>query len=227
MCETNKGTWLIGSHEGYAEKPPMVSNQYILRSEDKGKSWEALPARRPNGWHVMPHHRMDEGRPIQVGDRILFIARTPEGHLWALWSDDDGKTWTDPKPTPLVHPDAPPMITTLSDGKTLVCLHHNRFHDHDYTGLRPDKDEIMSDRSEIWAALSDDCGKTWSEPGFLYCNAAKHNRGNTFCNNACSYNDLWVDGDTLNIFFPHRWEQAVHLQIKEKELFNLPKKAAL
>ena len=227
MCETNKGTWLLGSHEGYADPPPMISNQYILRSEDQGKTWEVLPGRRRGGWNVMPFHRMDEGRPIQVGDRILLMQRSPEGHLWALWSDDDGKTWTEPKPTPLVHPDAPPMITLLSDKKTLVCLHHNRHHDLDYTGLRPEKHEIMGDRSEIWAAFSDDCGKTWSEPGFLYCNAAIHDRGNTFCNNACSYNDLWTDDGILNIFFPHRWQQAVHLQIKEKDLNNLPTKKDL
>ena len=229
MCETNKGTWLLGSHEIFNDPKDMISNQYMLRSENRGKSWELLPERRPGfrklgGWAVKKFNRMDEGRPIQVGDRILFITRTPEGHLWALWSDDDGKTWTDPKATSLVHPDAPPMITLLSDKKTLICLHHNRHHDLNYTGLRSNKDEIMGDRSEIWASFSEDCGETWTQPSFLYCNAAKQNRGNTFCNNACSYNDLWVDGDTLNIFFPHRWEQAVHLQIKEKDLFNLPKK---
>ena len=227
MCETNKGTWLIGSHEGYHDEVPVISNQYMLRSEDKGKTWEVLPERRTGGWHVLPFHRMDEGRPIQVGDRILLITRTPEGHLWALWSDDDGRTWTDPKPTPLVHPDAPPMITHLSDGKTLVCLHHNRFHDFNYDGLRPDKKEIMGDRSEIWAAFSSDCGETWSEPRFLYCNAVKDDGGSPFTNNQCSYNDLYVDGGILNIYVPHRWRQVLHLQIKEDELFKLPLKSEL
>ena len=223
MCETNRGTWLIGAHEGYAEPQPTITNQYILRSEDQGKTWEVLPNRRRGGWHVMPFHRMDEGRPIQVGDRILFMVRTPEGHLWALWSDDDGKTWTQPQPTSLVHPDAPPMVSLLSDNKTLVCLHHNRHHDFNYTGLSAAKHEIMGDRSEIWAAFSEDCGKTWSEPGFLYCNASAHDRGLTFYNDMCSYNDLWVDNGVLNIFVPHRWQQALHLQIKENELFKLLK----
>ena len=219
MCETNKGTWLISAHEGFQN--PHITNQYILRSENQGESWEVLPGRRTNGWNVMPYHRMDEGRPIQVGDRILFMVRTPEGHLWALWSDDDGRTWTDPAPTPLVHPDAPPMINLLSDSKTLVCLHHNRHHDVKYVGLKLDNADCMGDRSEIWVSFSTDCGKTWSEPGFLYCNAAKHDLSNPFYNNACSYNDLWVDNGYLNIFLSHRWQQAVHLQIREDDLFRL------
>jgi Neuraminidase (sialidase) len=227
MCETNRGTWLLGAHECLFDPRPMTSNQYILRSEDQGKTWEVLPSKRKNGWHSMPIHRMDEGRPIPVGDDILLLARTPEGHLWALWSKDDGKTWTNPQPTPLIHPDAPPMITHLSDGKTLVCLHHNRFHDTNYTDFDTNKEELMGDRSEIWAALSKDCGRTWSEPGFLYCNALKPNKRGPFFNNQCSYNDLFVDGDVLNIFLPHRWEEALHLQIKEADLFNLPKKADL
>jgi len=169
----------------------------------------------------MPYHRMDEGRPIQVGEKILLLARTPQGHLWALWSDDDGKTWTDPVPTSLVHPDAPPMINVLSDGRTLVCLHHNRFHDFNYTGLSMDKDEINRDRSEIWASFSGDCGKTWSNPKFLYCNAANPDRINPFYNHQCSYNDFWVDHGILNIFIPHRWQQVLHLQIKENDLLNI------
>jgi len=225
MCETVKGTWLLGSHEGFSYKQ---TNQYILRSEDQGRTWEVLPGKRPGGWHVMPFHRMDEGRPIQVCDRILFIVRTPEGHLWALWSDDDGKTWTEPKPTPLVSPDAPPMITLLSDNKTLACLHHNRHHDLDYSGLDARKDTIMRDRSEIWVALSTDCGKTWGEPAFLYCNATKPDEGRwPFFNHQCSYNDIFVDDGVFNIFVPHRWQQVLHLQIKEEELFKLQNNPSL
>ncbi|MCL2741874.1 MAG: glycoside hydrolase [Oscillospiraceae bacterium] len=232
MCETDKGTWLIGSHDGYHwDKPATSTYLYILRSEDQGKTWEALPDRRKNGWNLKPYNRMDEGRPIQVGDRILFICRTPEGHLWARWSSDDGRTWTDAKPTSLVHPDAPPMICHLSDGKTLVCFHHNRFHDKDYTGLRWDKgaeNPAMGDRSEVWAAISKDCGETWGEPVFVYCNAVRHDaEASPFFNNQCSYNDLFMDGDTLNVFVPHLWRQALHLRIKESDLLRLPTRAEI
>jgi hypothetical protein len=119
------------------------------------------------------------------------------------------------------------MITHLSDGKTLVCLHHNRFHDFNYSGLNMDKDEIMRDRSEIWASISKDCGHTWSEPGFLYCNAVKPDKSVPFFNHQCYYNDLFVDEGILRIVVPHRWEEALYLEIKEDDLFKLPKKADL
>jgi len=156
------------------------------------------------------------------------MQRTPEGRLWAMWSDDDGKTWSEVKPTSLINPDAPPMLTHLSDGKTLVCLHHNRHHDINYKGLSMDNASLMGDRSEIWAAMSTDCGQTWSEPGFLYCNALKPDEDRLpFYNHQCSYNDMFVDEGVLNIFIPHRWRHILHLQIMEDELFKLPKKQDL
>jgi hypothetical protein len=36
-----------------------------------------------------------------------------------------------------------------------------------------------------------------------------------------------MDGDTLNIFVPHLWRQAVHLQIKESDLLKLPMKSEI
>ena len=229
MCETDKGTWLLGTHDLYHwEKPTVHSNQYILRSEDRGATWELLPGKRRDGWHILPFHRQDEGRPIQVGEKILLLCRSPEGHLWASWSTDDGRTWTAARPTSLVHPDAPPMITHLSDNKTLVCFHHNRFHDFNYTGLDTSKVAINADRSEIWVAFSKDCGETWSEPLFVYCNAVQHDESRQpFFNNQCSYNDLFMDGDTLNIFVPHLWRQVLHLQIKEADLFKLSTRAEM
>lgn len=111
--ETDRGTWLIAPHAGGYE--PMPSNKllstrlYVLRSEDQGKKWTVKPGPRPQGWQWQPANRMDEGRPLSLGNgRVVLFARTEEGHLWQLRSQDDGKTWSDPFPTPLVHPDAPP-----------------------------------------------------------------------------------------------------------------------
>ncbi|MDD4108978.1 MAG: sialidase family protein, partial [Prolixibacteraceae bacterium] len=126
MCETDFGTWILGTHEGDWSYKPLLTRQYLLRSEDQGQTWELLPGRRHGGWHAKCFNRMDEGRPIGLVDgKIFLMTRTPEGHLWGAWSNDDGKTWTDPKPTSLVHPDAPPMLFKLSDGKTLIAFHHN------------------------------------------------------------------------------------------------------
>ena len=172
---------------------------------------------------------MDEGRPINLGGgRVLMLARTPEGHLWALRSEDDGQTWSDPIPTPLVHPDAPPMLCHLSDGETLVALHHNR---HSvsldrYRGLGRNPEAFM-DRSEIWASVSTDGGMTWSEPRFVFVNALAETLGSPFRNYQCSYCDVFADGDELHLFVPHRWRQVLHLQFNERALDTFPTRADL
>ena len=162
---------------------------------------------------------MDEGRPINLGGgKVLMLARTCEGHLWDLRSDDDGKTWTDPKPTVLAHPDAPPMMCHLSDGKTLLALHHNRHSGGQFA---------MKDRSEIWASVSADDGRTWSEPRFVFANALDETLGSAFRDHQCSYIDIFADGEDLHLFVPHRWRQVLHLQFKESDVGNFPTREEL
>ena len=224
MCETDDGTWLLGSHEADWSYKPLMTRTYVLRSEDQGKTWTLLPHPRHGGWYAGTYNRMDEPRPINLGGgRILILARTPEGHLWALRSEDDGRTWSDPVPTPLVHPDAPPMLCHLSDTETLVALHHNR---HSvsldrYMGLGRNPD-AFKDRSEIWASVSADGGMTWSEPRFLFVNALAETLGSPFRNYQCSYCDIFADGDELHLFVPHRWRQVLHLRFNERALDVFP-----
>ena len=107
MTETDSGTWLLGSHEADWSYIPIMTRQYLLRSEDQGRTWELLPGQRHGGWYAKGFNRMDEGRPINLGNGNVFLmTRTATGYLWGSWSEDDGKSWTYPKPTPLVHPDA-------------------------------------------------------------------------------------------------------------------------
>jgi len=171
---------------------------------------------------------MDELRPINLGDgKVLALARTPEGHLWELRSEDDGKTWSKPEPTPLVHPDAPPMLFHLTDGKTLAAFHHNRHHDTDYTGLNGRKQGLMADRSEIWVATSTDEGVTWSEPRFVFANALAPSFSNPWRDHNCSYLDAFADDGVLHMFLPHRWHQALHLRLAEADLARLLTREAL
>ena len=223
LCETNRGTLLFSSSDNITDCKPYIVSQYILRSEDKGKSWRVIPEYKGfgSGWNFRPQCFMGEGTPFQIGEKILMLERAPEGHLWIMYSNDDGKTWTAPEPTSLVHPDAPPMSIVLSDNKTLLCLHHNRGH------LAVNNGTDWNQRSEIWVSFSQDCGKTWSEPAFLFCNAAKPEGDNAFNNFQCSYIDMFIDSGVLNLFVPHLWRQVLHLQIKEKDLYNLPKKLEL
>jgi hypothetical protein len=227
MTETDAGTWLLGSHIADWSVKPIKTKQYILRSADKGDTWTVLPDARPNGWFAEGFDRMDEGRPLNLGGgRVLFMSRTPAGHLFTAWSNDDGKTWTKPAPSTLVHPDAPPMLFPLSDGKTLVAFHHNKVPPTNPRDLN-DKAETMKVRSEIWVSTSTDEGHTWSEPRFVLANAVAPVHTVAGFNSQCSYLDAFTEGGTMHVFMPHRWQQALHLTINESAFATLPTKSEL
>ena len=197
----------------------MVTRAYVLRSADKGKTWTVHPKPRPGGWCIKKFERMDEPRPINLGGgKVLIHARTCEGHLWKIRSNDDGKTWTKPKPTALVHPDAPPMLFGHPDGKRLIAFHHNRHSGGHFK---------TADRSEIWVAISADQGRTWSKPRFVFANAMAPTSKNAFYSHQCSYMDMFADGDDLHLFVPHRWKRVLHLRLKAGDLEKLPTRAQL
>jgi len=223
MTETGQGTWILGTHGGGKEKtkegPVLARQQYALRSTDQGRSWTLLPDKTSNGWYgvLAPDRqakriiRLQEGEVLTVADgSILQIARSAEGHLWELRSRDDGLTWTAPQPTTLVHGDAPPMVYPISDGKTLLALHHNR-----YNAQNPLFNQ--QDRTELWCSLSHDCGRTWSAPRFLFANLVANARRPNL-----SYTDVFVDGDWVNFVIPHLWEQIVFVRLKISDLPLLP-----
>ncbi|GAB3918266.1 hypothetical protein GCM10028804_07870 [Larkinella terrae] len=228
MTETANGTWLLGTHEGDWSYKPLMTRLYLLRSDDKGQTWTLLPGKRHGGWHAKGFNRMDEGRPIALGgNNVLFMMRTAEGHLWSSRSTDDGQTWPYPQPTPLVHPDAPPMLFHLSDNKTLIALHHNRHSNPNNPELNGNDKKQMQDRSEVWFSTSTDEGATWSEPRLLFVNALGEGFAAPFRNYQCSYIDLFVDNGQLHLFVPHRWERVLYLRVPEADLGKCPTKAQL
>jgi len=220
MCETDKGTWLIGSHDGIWHRKgspaPVTTRQYILRSEDKGKTWTLLPGKRPDGWHLEKYDRMDEGTVVSLGGAkaALFI-RTAEGHIWESRTDDDGRTWSEAKPTTMVHPDAPPMIFKLGDGKTLISFIHNR-----YDPRKPHFDKAA--RNKLWCSISKDQGRTWSEPRFVFAGATSG--GHIHSN---SYIDMFADGSRIHIFLGQHGRQLLYLHFDESDLSKFPRKVDL
>lgn len=222
MCETDSGVWILGTHTGNweagrkIEKHPKSSSletrQYVLVSEDKGKTWILSPGKRNDGWCVEEYNRMDEGRPIGLGGgKALLMIRTAEGHLWETRTDNDGKTWSSPKPTTLVHPDAPPMLFHLSDGKTLIAFHHNK-----YDPKKPHFNNVWS-RDELWFSLSTDDGRSWSEPRFVLADALS-----TDVRRQVSYADLIVESGVLSLWIAPNWERAVQVRFKEADLMKFP-----
>lgn len=82
-------------------------------------------------------------------------------------------------------------------------------------------------RSEILCATSTDEARTWSEPHFVLATALLPNMQSSAFNHQCSYLDAFFDDGALQVFFPHRWQQVVHLTIRESDLAGLPFRAQI
>lgn len=224
-CETDRGTWLLptytivrlesmnGAREDY---------QYVLRSEDRGKTWELIPGPRPEGWTIPETKRLLEGTILSLGgDQAVMFCRNQLGFIQELRTYDDGKTWSAPQKTPLVHPDAPPMIYRLDGGQTLIGFIHNRSASHRHINNK------FNDRRELWITLSENGGRTWSEPRFVIADATELERGRTWDWVEASYGDLLVDGDVLNFTFNHKKQQILNLRFKRDDLDTFPTLAEL
>lgn len=219
LSETADGAWLLGSHsgtwsgeEGVDRK--VVTNQYLLRSDDRGETWRLQPGW-PTGWQAPGTDRMDEGRPIHLGaDGELMMVRTPKGFLYQLRSLDGGVTWSAPEPTSLRHPDAPPMLFHL-DERTLIAFHHNRQVKGAFA---------HESRAELWLSLSTDGARTWTEPRFVManaCEAALLNGWGGFTP-MVSYADLVTDGEWLHLFVDHQMRQVIQARFRRQDIESLP-----
>jgi hypothetical protein len=228
MCESGRGSWFLAPHEAKWHHQGVDSFLYLVRSDDRGESWVVAPGPRPRCWTELKYRRLEEGRPINYGDAGVFVLiRTATGFLWSMRSEDDGKTWSDPEPTPLVHPSAPPMIFHLSDGQTLAAFHHNR-----YAGVLREEHQLVGnvgqDRSEIWVSKSRDGGRTWSEPRFVFANAAEAgNEQQSAWAWSVSYLDAQFEKGLATIFCAHQHKRLHVLQFQESLLDSLPTRAEL
>ena len=83
--------------------------------------------------------------------RVWMIIRTQTLRFYESFSSDGGKTWTPPSPTRIMAPDSPAAILRLSSGQLLLVW--NDVSQYPITG---------SWRQYLYAALSNDEGKTWS-----------------------------------------------------------------
>lgn len=118
------GSLLVAS---YREQPDSI---HIHRTPDADTPWEKI--------HVVPsplepHQRFGEPHVAQLpSGRIVVMTRSTarvyddergDLFMWSVYSDDNGETWSEPFPTPMMG--YPPHLLTLSDGR-LLCSYGRR-----------------------------------------------------------------------------------------------------
>lgn len=218
-CQTESGAWLLGT---YTIPEPVegqrTDRQFVLRSVDGGETWTAYSNADNSGLAWNAKGSTMEGVPIDLGGgRIDLYLRTDEGRIWRSRSLDDGVTWSAPEPTSLKHPDAPPMVFKLPDGK-LLALTHNR-------GVVVEPGVANRNRHALWGLVSQDLGETWSEPRLVAANAALD--GGDRVLREVSYASLLVDGETLHVFLDRSKRQILQLSFTLEELQRMPREEEL
>ncbi len=166
MLELPDGT-LLTTMEGNLEDDKLKPNDrrsssetvymqrtIIVTSRDEGRTWDYLSTVAAPVPGDPVGEGFDEPTILRLNDgRILCVMRT--GHfspLYACWSSDDGKTWTEPKYTGLER-GCDPHLLLLQDGRILLS-YGERFPTGSY--LKPKKRGAL-----VKFALSDDGGEEW------------------------------------------------------------------
>lgn len=125
-----------------------ISNEaaVMLKSVDKGTTWTYLSTMAEDPGGKLGHFQ-EPGIVRTKAGRIVAAIRNqgPDNAIWTTWSDDDGKTWTPVKQSPMIG--HPADLIQLNDGR-LLCTYGQRSARH-------------NDPGGIRATFSTDNGETW------------------------------------------------------------------
>ncbi len=119
---------------------------FVLKSTDKGKSWNYLATIAEDPGGKLGYFEEPSLLRTKSG-RILAAMRNsgPAQAVWLSHSDDDGKTWSEAKPSPMVG--HPANLIQLQDGRILCSYGYRAGRHGDPAGIR--------------ASFSTDNGETW------------------------------------------------------------------
>ena len=114
----------------------------VFVTTDQGATWQR------RGHVVMPNPNWHEHMVVERKDGSLWMmARTSKG-LVETTSADQGRTWTEPRPSPINHPVARFHLRRLASGRILLVKHGDTIAGHE-------------GRSKLKAFVSEDEGHTW------------------------------------------------------------------
>ena len=125
-----------------------IENQaaVLLKTFDQGRTWQHLSTVVEDPGGKQGHFQEPALVRTRTGRLVMAVRNQgPENAIWTAWSDDNGKSWTKAKPTPMIG--HPPDLIQLQDGR-LLCTY----------GYRPGR---HGDPGGIRAAFSADNGETW------------------------------------------------------------------
>ncbi|KAB2492832.1 sialidase family protein [Priestia endophytica] len=227
-CHTTKGRKWTGHRDTSAVKI----------SKDEGNTWEEYEVPNSTGCVHMNIEKLDDGTLL-----ALFRSRWAD-YIYSSYSTDNGRTWSDPKPTELPNNNSSIQFTKLANGH--LALVFNKMNAENCTERRASLyDDIEDEENEenvvaeavedsgereaFWGAprapmtvaISEDNGVTWPfvkdiEIGDGY---AMTNNSKDKLNREYSYPSIKQGSDgNLHIAFTYFRQTIKYVQLTEEEI---------
>jgi hypothetical protein len=116
---------------------------HFVVSEDQGKTWKSI------GFATVPRKdaAYDETNIVEKKDGSFWMLLRTRYGIGESFSTDNGKTWTEPKPSKFPHPSSKFFVRRLKSGNLLFVKNGNM--------------SQKIGRTHLQAFLSDDDGQTW------------------------------------------------------------------
>ncbi len=146
----------------------------VFLSDDSGRSWRRSASVLENDAAGARQNFMEPGVVEVATNRLLMIIRTKLGCQYTSESGDDGETWTVPRPSDLLSPEAPATVVRIPSTGDLLAVWNDQCNQPE--AFRRRHPPV---RSPLAAAISRDGGQTWQNhklledaPGHGYCYTA-------------------------------------------------------
>jgi len=162
FIQTKSGRLVFAFHRrAWDRKPPFGSSfTSSVWSDDTGKTWKESSSK-----VVAPvfenyngnNYGAVEPNLVQLSDgRILMLCRTQTGWLYQSFSDDEGETWSEGKPSIFHSSNSPADLLKLPDGRIVITWCNTADTDIKTFG------RIYTHRDVLHMAISGDDGMSWT-----------------------------------------------------------------
>ncbi|NLF70330.1 MAG: hypothetical protein GX575_14920 [Candidatus Anammoximicrobium sp.] len=156
MIQLRSGRVVLGCQQAVADPGRHVCMTYV--SDDEGQTWKRSNLIDLGDYGGYGDHGGGiEPTLAQLHDgRLWMLIRTYRGCFTEAYSDDEGLTWKDIRPSAIAASGSPGQLQRLQSGRLVLLW--NRFID-------PVK--RTGRREQLSLAFSEDDGRTWTEPVVL------------------------------------------------------------
>jgi predicted neuraminidase len=149
MVELSSGAWLFPMY--YSLESPGHGDDYSVmqRSQDQGQTWQEVFVPGSRG-RVQP-----SVVELAPGRLLAFLRSRAADRIYVSRSQDDGRSWSAPRPTLLPNNNSSIQAVHLQSGRVAMVFNHFSANND------PAKTVWPAVRYPVTVALSEDEGQTW------------------------------------------------------------------